>query len=187
MRRHAVVAPLALALLLAGCASEPPPPAPPRDPAPLPEPGPPPRTDDLQFPSTEDWLDDTQGQTATLVYVTEKGRSRDQAQAAAIVFSSDPQNAHFKRKSTARVTVQRLTRADMATLLRDLAGLGFDALPWKEQPYDAEIGAQRALYLYRGGKRVRVDKDALPEPARLQFTEIERRLIQASLRGVAGD
>lgn len=185
MRRHVLVAPVALALL-GGCASEPPPPPPrPRDPAPLPDPGPPPRTDDLQFPSTEDWVDDTQGQSATLVYVTEKGRSRDQAQAAAIVFSSDPQNAHFQRKSTARVTVQRITRADMSALMRDVAALGFEALPWKEQPYDAEIGAQRALYLYRGGKRVRVEKDALPEPARQQFTEIERRLIQASLRGVS--
>jgi hypothetical protein len=74
----------------------------------------------------------------------------------------------------------------MTTLLRDLAGRGFDALPWKEQPFDAEIGPQRALYLYRGGRRTRVEKDALPEPARQQFTELERRLIQASLKGVSG-
>ncbi len=181
--QHVTLALLLMALLV-GCASDPPPPARPREPAPLPEPGAPPRTDDLQFRSTEDWADTTQGDAATLVYVTEKGR-RDQAQAAAIVFSSDPANAHFHRKSSARVTVQRLTRADMSALLRDLAGLGLDALPWREQAYDAEIGAQRALYLYRGGRRARDEKDELPEAARQQFTELERRLIQASLKGVS--
>lgn len=170
------------AALLSGCASDPPPPLV-REPVDIPDPGPPPRTDDLRFWSTEEWVDDTQGDTATLVYVTEQGR-RDQAQAAAIVFSSDAGSPHFQRKSSARVTVQRVTRADMQALMRDLAGLGFEALPWKEQAYDAEIGAQRALYLYRGGRRARVEKDALPEAARQQFTVIERRLIQASLKGV---
>lgn len=183
MTRH--VAGLLALTLLAGCAAEPEPapPARPRERA-IPDPGPPAPTDDVAGTPLDAWSDETRGELATLVYVTEMGR-RDEARAAAIVFSSDPGNAHFHRRSTARVTVQRLTRAEMSALLADVGKLGFDALPWSEQPYDAEIGPQRALYLYRGGRRVRVEKDALPGPARQQFTEIERRLIEASLKGVS--
>lgn len=188
MRRALVVL-----ALLAGCAADP---APRRsgEPAPIPDPPAPaptpvvspdevvgqPTTVDLTTPDVAGWEDATEGEAATLVYVTEQGR-RDRAQAAAIVFSSDPQHPHFQRRSTSRVTVQRVTRADMTALLRDLAALGLERLPWAAQAFDAEIGPERALYLYRGGRRTRVEKDTLPDPARQTFTALERRLVQATL------
>ncbi|MCO5169251.1 MAG: hypothetical protein M9894_23145 [Planctomycetes bacterium] len=181
-----------LVALLAGCAADPAPRG--REPAPIPDPpAPPPPTVvsgaevanqrssvDLTSPAVAGWEDPTTGDAATLVYVTERGR-RDQAQAAAIVISSDPGNPHFQRTSTARVTVQRVTRADMSALLRDLSALGLERLPWAAQGFDAPIGPERALYLYRGGQRTRVEKDALPDAARQTFTALERRLIQATL------
>lgn len=168
---------LLLGLVLLGCASEPPPP--PRVPPPPPElPAPPPP--EPPPPTTDEWVDDTQGVEATLVYVTEKGQ-RGSAAAAAIVLSSDAKNPHFDRKNTARVTVQRLKRAELTHVLQDLAANGFDSLPWKAQAYDAEIGPQRAFYLYRDGKRTWVEKDSLDEAVARTFTALERRVIQASM------
>jgi hypothetical protein len=195
---------LALALLVAaltGCPSAEPTPAPaPTAPATTPTtpttptttpvapatpatPAPPatPQVDESRVIRTDAWQDDTQGATATLVYVTEQGR-RGATQPAAIILSSDEGNPHFKRENSARVTVHRLTRADMGALLADLSGRGFDALPWSEQPYDAQIGPQRAFYLYRDGRRTHVDKDALGDAARRAFTALERRIIEETTR-----
>lgn len=168
-------------LVLLGCASEPPPPAAPPPPAVIPDPGPPPDLADVDLPTTEDWEDASQGVEATLVYVTEQGR-RGAASVAALVFSSDPKNPHFDRKSSAKVTVQRQTRDELGRLLADLSAQGFDALPWQPQAYDATIGPQRALYLYRDGKRTWVEKDSLSERDQKVFTAVERCVIQASLR-----
>jgi hypothetical protein len=172
---------LLLALVVLGCASDPPPPAVPPPPAEIPDPGPPPNLDDVDLPTTEDWEDTSEGVEATLVYVTEQGR-RGAASVAALVFSSDPKNPHFDRKSSAKVTVQRQTRDELGRLLADLSANGFDRLPWKPQAYDAEIGPQRALYLYRAGKRTWVEKDSLSEADQKTFTAIERRVIDASMR-----
>lgn len=181
---------LALALVLAtlGCAGPAPAPRPAPAPTPPPAPEPPPteptpapQPDLPDFRSTEEWQDDTAGVVATLVYVTEKG-SRANPQPAAIVLSSDPENPHFTRKNTARVTVQKLTKEDMGGLLGELGQLGFHRLPWAAQPYDAEIGPERALYLYREGKRFRVQKHALGGDDPTTFTAIERKVIDRTMR-----
>lgn len=168
---------LLLGLVLLGCASDPPPPPPSATAQPAEIPPPPPLEPP---PVTNEWVDTTEGVEATLVYVTEQGQ-RGNASAAAIVLSSDPKNPHFERRNTARVTVQKLKRAELAHVLQDLAAHGFDALPWKTQAYDAEIGPQRAFYLYRDGKRTWVEKSSLPEAVAQTFTALERRVIQASM------
>jgi hypothetical protein len=126
-------------------------------------------------------VDDTQGAIATLVYVTEQ-RVRGAVQPGAIILSSDESNPHFARQNTARVTVHKLTRADMAALLSELGSQGFDRLPWQDQAYDAEIGPQRAFYLYRDGARRCVEKEPLQELDRHVFTDLERRIIERTTR-----
>lgn len=190
------VLPLALLLVALGCGSAEPQPQPAAPaPAPTPTPAPPPEQeppsppqepeeglyyDDQALPYEH--VDETQGAVATLVYVTEQ-RVRGAVQPGAIILSSDEQNPHFRRQTTSRVGVHKLTRADMAALLAELGGQGFDRLPWTEQPYDAEIGPQRGFYLYRDGQRRFVLKDGLPELDRIVFTDLERRIIERTTRG----
>ena len=78
--------------------------------------------------------------------------------------------------------MHKLLREQMTTLFGDLGTLGFHRLPWAEQPYDADIGAERAFYLYREGKRFRVQKHALGEADLQTFTALERKLIDTTMR-----
>lgn len=127
------------------------------------------------------WDDPTEGPIATLVYVTRAGGRGAAARPAAVVFSSDPANGHFRRETSPRVTVRRLYKKEMARLLERLEQEGLSALPWEAQDYDADIGPERALYLYRGGKRRRVVKDALALPHEAAFTALERAVIAATM------
>jgi hypothetical protein len=175
-------------ILVAGCATEPTsqPASPPPGPA---QPAPSSRKKSTPAPPMETlargddavWEDDTRGVEFTLVYVTEMGARGGEPRPGAIVLSSDPSNPHFQRKSSASVKLHKLTQEEMAALLQDLQALGFDGLPWTEQPYDAQIGAERAFYGYRAGKRVRVQKHLLDDGARQAFTAIERRIIGATM------
>ncbi len=127
------------------------------------------------------WEDPTEGPIATLVYVTRAGGRGEVGHPAAVVFSSDPTNGHFLRDTSPRVTVRRLYKKEMARLLERLEQEGLSALPWEAQDYDADIGPERALYLYRDGQRRRVVKDALALPHEATFTALERAVISATL------
>ncbi|MGE0710774.1 MAG: hypothetical protein AB7N76_27740 [Planctomycetota bacterium] len=144
-----------------------------------------------QYRAAERWKDDTQGPLATLVYVTETG-ARAQRRPAALIWTSDPQSSHFQRKGSARITVRRLYKEEMAWLLRELSRAGLEALPWSAQPdYDKDIGAERAFHLYErtaearpgeGGRRRRfVLKDGLGEADKRAFRKLEDRLIQLTM------
>lgn len=176
--------------LVSGCAAEPATPAPGQAPPASGAGSSPPKVDEatpappietLRRGDDAVWHDDTQGAQFTLVYVTEMGARGADPKPGAIVLSSDPTNPHFQRKSSASVKLHKLTQAEMGTLLQDLRGLGFDGLPWAEQPYDAQIGAERAFYGYRGGKRVCVRKDGLDQAGKQAFTAIERRIIATTM------
>ncbi|MCA9773221.1 MAG: hypothetical protein KC466_12485 [Myxococcales bacterium] len=127
------------------------------------------------------WEDETDGQEATLVYVTSQGRRGD-AHAAALVFSSDPTNAHFLRENSTKVTVRRLLKHEMAALLTHLEHHGLRSLSWSEQPYDSKIGPERALYLYEGGVRQQCVKDVLSDDGKTAFTDVEQELIALTLK-----
>lgn len=178
-------------------------PATPAEPARQPEPTPPrsdreppPREDDsragqgMAEPSifspgiVEDdpatWQDTTHGAVATLIYVTRKGDRQD-ADPMALVFSSDPTHRQFQRRDSARVSVLRFKKEGMQALLAQLERDGLSQLPWAPQAYDETVGPERALLLYRDGRRVRVVKGEL-DPRQLQtFSAIERRLIRVTM------
>jgi len=120
--------------------------------------------------------DETAGPEATLVYVTEVRLDGEDTPGAVIV-SSDPGNDHYHRRPSRRISRVRLSRAEMAELLEELEGLGLDRLPWAEQPYDAELGPERALYRYRDGVRRRVAKAGLPPAAFKAFAKVERHVL----------
>ena len=75
----------------------------------------------------------------------------------------------------------RLYRDEMQRLLSDLERNGLMALPWMEQDYDADIGPERAFYLYREGKRTRVRKDDLLGSDLSTFTRVEKRVVVLTL------
>ncbi len=139
------------------------------------------RFDEQRQEMVSAWDDPTEGPTATLVYVTRAGGRGEKARPAAVVFSSDPANAHFRRDTTPRITVRRLYRKEMALLLQRLEQEGLGKLPWEEQEYDADIGPERALYLYQKGKRRRAVKEQLPPGDMETFTDIEREVIEVTL------
>lgn len=184
MRRASIL----LTLLSLGCAGDPTPTGPTGQDRPMAaRPNPAPTGPDPADPAPGDerdlarWSDRTAGPEATLVYVTRAGGRGKVPQPAALVFSSDPTNGHFRRETTHRITVHRLYRKEMAALLGRLEQRGLRALPWRPQPYDAEIGPERALLLYEDGERRRVTKDDLPPSDRATFTELEQALIELTL------
>lgn len=187
-RPEAVAAAL---LALAGCASPDPAPGaepPSRPPARPAEPAPPaPEPIVVKGIPLAHWEDPSSGPTATLVYVGESraapapGARKPPGEAplrpSVIITSSDPQNPHFNRRNTGVLTVQRTTKEELGQLLLELQKDGLDQLAWEDQPYDAEIGPERALYFYRDGKRQALKKGALSEPDKAVFSALEKRLI----------
>lgn len=123
------------------------------------------------------WQDATSGPAATLIYVTRKREQKDEAPMA-LVFSSDPAHRQFQRRDSARVSIMRLKKEGMGALLAELERDGLSRLPWASEPYDQTVGPERALLLYRDGKRVRVAKAGLSEAQLADFSAIERRLIR---------
>lgn len=194
MRTHLTACLLATALLC-GCASdERDPDAPPlaRDmsgPAPEPkegaEPGeqaaaPAPQLGETNRP-WQNWKDASSGPRATLVYVTEMG-VRGQRRPAALIYTSDPEIGHFRRRPSDQFTVRRLLKREMQWLLDDLGARGLDALPWSpEDQYDKPIGAERALHYYEQGKRRYVLKSELNEQDKVAFRKLEDRLIRLTI------
>ncbi|RMG17059.1 MAG: hypothetical protein D6731_04795 [Planctomycetota bacterium] len=132
----------------------------------------------LGYRPARGWQDATEGPLATLVYV---GRSDHRSpRPHPFIFSSDPGNAFFWRETDlkGRLTVQRLTRAEMGWLLGELEREGFSSLPWEPFGVKDPIGPERSLTLYRdGGCRQVVKRESLPYEARRCFTRIERRIL----------
>ena len=132
------------------------------------------------------WEDPSSGPTATLVYVGESraagpvGRKpgvEAPLKPSVIITSSDPDNPHFNRRNTSVLTVHRTTKEELGALLLDLRKDGLDQLAWEDQPYDAEIGPERALYFYKDGKRQALRKALLGEADKAVFSALEKRLI----------
>lgn len=128
------------------------------------------------------WKDESEGPIATLVYITRTG-SRRKSRPAAIIFSSDPGNTHFRRrKSTPQFTVRRLYKSEMKDFLRKLAPAGFKTLPWETQAdYDAKIGSARGFHFYENAKRTYVLKDSLGLRAKLTFRKVEDKIIALTM------
>jgi len=123
--------------------------------------------------------DRTQGPVATFVYVTEWRNPRtDAVEPSAWTYTSDPQHVLYGRMSRPRFPVNRLTRRGMGDLLEHLERRGLAGVSWDVQPYDEDIGPQRAFYLYRdGGCRV-VFKADLSVEQQKTFTRVERALAE---------
>ncbi|MEZ6183514.1 MAG: hypothetical protein R3F62_00715 [Planctomycetota bacterium] len=127
------------------------------------------------------WSDPSDGRQGTLIYVTRIG-TREDARPAALVFSSDPEDPYFQRPSTEQITVKRLQKDEFSGLLEELEGEGLTSLPWKEFDHAAQIGPERALYLFEGERTRRVVKDAIASDGALKaFSAIERRLIRITM------
>ncbi len=134
------------------------------------------------------WEDPSSGPTATLVYVGEtraappmgaprKPNAEQPLKPSVIITSSDPENPHFNRRNTGVLTVHRTTKEELGALLLELQQGGLDQLAWEDQPYDAEIGPERALYFYKDGKRQALRKASIGEPDKVVFSALEKRLI----------
>lgn len=194
MRRPAL---LPLLLLLGGCGGGPEPePAPEQEArAPAPDPGPRSELDERMGEPTEEylqnalkddpqrWQDATPGPAATLIYVTTQRAAGERVEPMAIVITSDPAHRQFHRRDSARVTVRRLKRERMGALLAELEREGLGRLPLTAEPYDQEIGPERALLLFREGSRGRVVKAGLDASGQATFTALERRLIRLTMPG----
>lgn len=129
----------------------------------------------------QNWKDESSGPRATLVYVTEMG-VRGQRRPAALIYTSDPEIGHFRRRPSDQFTVRRLLRREMQWLLDDLGARGLDALPWSpEASYDAPIGPERALHYYAEGKRRYVLKHELNDQDKVAFRKLEDRLIRLTI------
>jgi hypothetical protein len=127
------------------------------------------------------WKDETEGPTATLVYVTEMG-VRGKRRPAALIFSSDPSLLHFRREPSAQFTVRRLYRSEMESFLRDLRSHGLSSLPWQDEPkYDKAIGAERGLHIYESKKRRFVLKATCALEGQRRFRKLEDRLIHLTM------
>ena len=137
-----------------------------------------PRFAGAQTRSALNWKDPSQGEVATLVYVTQmRGKSGNQP--GAIIFGSDPTNAHFNRRASPLFVVLRLLKSEMSWLESELGGLGLGELPWvPEENYDAKIGPTRALHYYKASKRRYVLKDSLTLAEKRKFRQIEDRLLE---------
>lgn len=186
----------ALLLLLGGCGGGPEPEPDPRPGASSPASGDPrsaldermgePTEEYLQNALADDpqrWQDATSGPAATLVYVTTQRAAGERVEPMAIVLTSDPAHRQFQRRDSARVTVRRLKRERMGALLAELEREGLGRLPLTAEPYDQEIGPERALLLFREGSRGRVVKAGLDAPGQAVFTALERRLIRLTMPG----
>lgn len=194
MHRPALVT---LLLLLGGCGGpEPEPASPPAASSPASaDPGPRSALDERMGEPTEEylqnalkddpqrWQDATPGPAATLIYVTTQRAAGDRVEPMAIVVTSDPAHRQFHRRDSARVTVRRLKRERMGALLAELEREGLGRLPLTAEPYDQEIGPERALLLFREGSRGRVVKAGLDAPGQAVFTALERRLIRLTMPG----
>jgi len=124
------------------------------------------------------WKDATEGEVGTLVYVTQM-RGKKGNQPGAIIFSSDPGNAHFRRRASSLFVVLRLYKSEMSWLEEELGGLGLEQLPWvPEENYDAKIGPARAFHYYKAGKRRYVVKDELTLADKRTFRRVEDRLLE---------
>lgn len=124
------------------------------------------------------WKDTSEGDLLTLVYVTEM-RGKKGKRPGAMIFGSDPANAHFNRRANPLFVVCRLFKSEMTWLKEDLRKLGLENLPWvSEEDYDANIGPSRAFHYYAGGKRRYVIKEPLAHADKLVFRKIEDRLLQ---------
>lgn len=127
------------------------------------------------------WKDDSEGVSATLIYVTRMG-TRNNPKPAAIIFSSDPSNNFFLHKSSPQYTVRRLYRDEMKRLIRQLTKVGFERIPWEEEAnYDAKIGPERGLHFYRDKKRTFAIKSQLGLQEKMTFREVEDRLIRITM------
>lgn len=134
-----------------------------------------------RYRNWQNWKDTSEGPEATLVYITEMG-TRGRRQPAALIFCSDPSMSHFRRKGSARFTVRRLYRREMAWLLQDLDTVGLSSLRWEPvADYDKDIGPGRGLHLYRDKKRGQVIKAELSFNDQRTFRQIEDRLIQLTM------
>ena len=188
---------LTLLLLLGGCGGGPEPEPPPPGPgaSASADPGPRSELDERMGEPTEEylqnaladdpqrWQDTTSGPAATLIYVTTQRAAGDRVEPMAIVVTSDPAHRQFQRRDSARVTVRRLKRERMGALLAELERDGLGRLPLTAEPYDQEIGPERALLLFREGSRGRVVKAGLDAPGQAVFTALERRLIRLTMPG----
>lgn len=188
---------LTLLLLLGGCGGGPEPEPPPPGPgaSASADPGPRSELDERMGEPTEEylqnaladdpqrWQDATSGPAATLIYVTTQRAAGDRVEPMAIVVTSDPAHRQFQRRDSARVTVRRLKRERMGALLAELERDGLGRLPLTAEPYDQEIGPERALLLFREGSRGRVVKAGLDAPGQAVFTALERRLIRLTMPG----
>lgn len=142
-----------------------------------------PRGDEPRFAGAQtrpavNWKDSSAGEISTLVYVTQM-RGKKGNQPGAIIFGSDPKNAHFRRRASPIFVVLRLYKSEMSWLEEELGRLGLEQLPWvSQEDYDAKIGPARALHYYKGGKRRYVIKDELSIADKRSFRQIEDRLLE---------
>tara|TARA_B100000965_G_scaffold34074_1_gene25119 strand:- start:103 stop:687 length:585 start_codon:yes stop_codon:yes gene_type:complete len=129
----------------------------------------------------QNWKDESSGPRATLVYVTEMG-VRGKRRPAALIYTSDPEIGHFRRRPSDQFTVRRLLKREMQWLLDDLSARGLEALPWSpEAQYDEPIGPERALHYYEQGKRRFVLKRELNDQDKVAFRKLEDRLIRLTI------
>jgi hypothetical protein len=128
------------------------------------------------YRSAATWKDETEGDLATLVYVSASG-SQDDPRPYPVILSSDPSNTYFHRENSVSVSVRRLYKGEMRDLLARLRADGFDGLPWEDFGLRERIGPARAFYLYQGGACRRVLKDTLDTESAKAFTRVENRLI----------
>jgi len=85
-------------------------------------------------------------------------------------------------RKTPRARPRTTPRQPANNRLQRLKAAKLDQIPWTDQPdYNAKIGPQRGLHLYREGKRSYALKERLDLQSKMVFREVEDRIIRITM------